>query len=297
MIEDDPDAHLGWEIERLKAERDAIAAELADMTAAAELSQATVKTLTAELARASAERDVIAAERGIMLRWAAIAEKSEARVQALEAELDAAKRQPYLGIATNREIRTELACREAMGSTDPEYRTWEGERSDIDDTSKLALRPQSETACDASTNSQLGNDVREATERLAVHAKGLTGHEWCSISRALLRAAERLSPHPDTAEYSTSSKTPGDANCLHRRGRDNTLECAAIRLLAAISKLGEFEPVARVTYFESSPIKDVEAHRRWLELNDAGALVRRVLADRKASENESTAKIRDEHEA
>ena len=52
-----------------------------------------------------------------------------------------------------------------------------------------------------SADIQLGDDLREATALLAVHATGLTGSAWGDISRKLLRAAERLSPHPDTASY------------------------------------------------------------------------------------------------
>lgn len=78
----------------------------------------------------------------------AVATGNRERINVLEAALDAAKRQPYLGIATNREIEAERACRRAMGHTAPEYRTWEGLRSDIDDTSKLSLRSAPETKDD-----------------------------------------------------------------------------------------------------------------------------------------------------
>jgi hypothetical protein len=75
-----------------------------------------------------------------------------------------------------------------------------------------------------------------------------------------------------------------------RRGRDTTLECAAIRLTEAIAKLGETQPEAKVTYFEASPTKDAECYERWVELNESIALVKRVLADRKGSESDAATK-------
>jgi hypothetical protein len=71
-----------------------------------------------------------------------------------------------------------------------------------------------------------------------------------------------------------------------RRGRDTTLEMSAIRLVEALAKLAEHPPgvTPAITYFEASPSKDVECGARWIELNDSIALVKRVLADRKASE-------------
>ena len=71
-----------------------------------------------------------------------------------------------------------------------------------------------------------------------------------------------------------------------RRGRDITLECAVGRLLLAIERLGENPPDKKPgTYFEASPSKDQEAYKRWVELNDAGAFIRKTLAARKASES------------
>jgi len=58
--------------------------------------------------------------------------EAAARIRALEAALDAAKRQPYLGIATNDELRAELRTRMVMGNTDDDYRTWDGPRSDME---------------------------------------------------------------------------------------------------------------------------------------------------------------------
>lgn len=72
---------------------------------------------------------------------------------------------------------------------------------------------------------------------------------------------------------------------LQRRGRDTTLEMAALRLLQAIQRLGESVPGEKITYFEASPIKSDECCRRWVALNDAGKLVKDVLANRKASES------------
>lgn len=81
---------------------------------------------------------------------------------------------------------------------------------------------------------------------------------------------------------------PGAFTELQKQGRDTTLECAADRLLLAIKKLSENPPDQKpITYFEASPTKDPECYKRWVELNDAGALVRKLLADRKASESES----------
>lgn len=48
---------------------------------------------------------------------------------------------------------------------------------------------------------QLARDAREAVAYLAVHATGMSGRTWCDVSRKLLRAAERLSTHPDTAAF------------------------------------------------------------------------------------------------
>ena len=92
------------------------------------------------------------------------------RIGVLEAALDAAKRQPYLGIATNREIEAERACRRAMGHTDPEYRTWEGTRSDIDDTSKLSLRSAPETKGEPPTWEDLRGAAPDATGSLSSEA-------------------------------------------------------------------------------------------------------------------------------
>ena len=74
-----------------------------------------------------------------------------------------------------------------------------------------------------------------------------------------------------------------------RRGRDITLECAVSRLLLAIEKLGENPPGKKPgTYFEASPSKDPESYKRWIELNDAGAFIRKILAARKSSERVET---------
>lgn len=73
---------------------------------------------------------------------------------------------------------------------------------------------------------------------------------------------------------------------LQRRGRDTTLEMAALRLLDAIAALGQFTP-EKITYFEASPTKDAECHSRWVELDAAGKLVRDILKHRKASESDS----------
>jgi hypothetical protein len=62
---------------------------------------------------------------------------------------------------------------------------------------------------------------------------------------------------------------------------------SALRLLDAISALGQFVPQEKITYFEASPSRNGEALRRWQELNDAGKLVRRVLQHRKDSEAET----------
>lgn len=79
---------------------------------------------------------------------------------------------------------------------------------------------------------------------------------------------------------------------LQRRGRDVTLECSALRLLLALERLGQYVPNAAptITYFEASPSKNEECYKRWQELNDAGAFLRRMLAARKASEATSEAK-------
>lgn len=76
---------------------------------------------------------------------------------------------------------------------------------------------------------------------------------------------------------------PG-AFSAHRRGRDTTLECSAIRLLDAIAALSKTPPGTKITYFEASPTKDDETYRRWQELNDAGKFLRELIADRKSSE-------------
>jgi hypothetical protein len=74
-----------------------------------------------------------------------------------------------------------------------------------------------------------------------------------------------------------------------RRGRDITLECAVSRLLLAIEKLSENPPGKKPgTYFEASPSKDPESYKRWIELNDAGAFIRKTLAARKSSERVET---------
>jgi hypothetical protein len=76
-----------------------------------------------------------------------------------------------------------------------------------------------------------------------------------------------------------------------RRGRDIALECAVGRLLLAIEKLGENPPDKKPgTYFEASPSKDPEAYKRWVELNDAGAFIRKLLAARKGSESDAGTK-------
>jgi hypothetical protein len=121
-------------------------------------------------------------------------------------------------------------------------------------------------------------------------------YEWrdrATVLEATLRAAQswlfddggsRICDE-ETAQLVNDALSPqSETDCLHRRGRDTTLECAAIRLLESIAKLGEFEPASKLTYFEESPTKNGECQKRWLELNDAGALVKRVLADRKSSE-------------
>jgi hypothetical protein len=80
-----------------------------------------------------------------------------------------------------------------------------------------------------------------------------------------------------------------------RRGRDTTLECAAIRLRGAVAALAKAAPGTKITYFEASPTKDDEAYKRWTELNDSLALLNGILADRKASEVEHTADGGTEH--
>ena len=77
---------------------------------------------------------------------------------------------------------------------------------------------------------------------------------------------------------------PGAFDNLQRRGRDTTLECATIRLIEALARLSEVDQARGITYFEGSPTKDPVCFNRWMELNDSLALVKSVLADRKASE-------------
>lgn len=113
------------------------------------------------------------------------------------------------------------------------------------------------------------------------------GEPMCVLLQDDWHAEQKKKASAEPAKFETALElAPKVAAKLHRdrAGRDTTLECASIRLIDAIAKLGEFEPITKVTYFEASPSKDAEAFKRWTELNDALALVKHVLNDRKASE-------------
>lgn len=74
--------------------------------------------------------------------------------------------------------------------------------------------------------------------------------------------------------------------------RDVVLEAASQGLVDALAALAETipgpggtRPMHPITYFEGSPTKDAECCKRWKDLNDSVALVKRVLDANHGPEN------------